>query len=332
MTLTSTAEGSLFAQALDPANRHDPYPLYARLRETPVSAQAGTYVISTYTEIAALLVDPRISSDERQSICGAGALAASGRLAASGQPSDPPFIFTDPPDHDRLRCLVTQQFTPERVASMRDRIAWHVDRILGAQHGRGQLDIVDDLAYPLSAAVTCELLGVPPEDEPRFHGWAVPLAHSLDPAAGMTEEEIQRTAQAAMEMREYVGDLAVARRARPDDDLISGLMTANDGQCQMNEHELLETMMLLLVAGHETCVNLISNGMLALLRHPDALKRLRREPELSSSLVEEALRFDPPVLFGMFSLTNGAGLILQGLGLRKNEKTRPSVVTQWSAA
>src|ERR1700758_3044844 len=166
MTLTSTVEKSLFAQALDPANRHNPYPLYARLRETPVSAQAGTYVISTYAEIAALLHDPRISSDERKSICGAGALAGSGRLTPSDEPSDPPFIFRDPPDHDRLRCLVMRQFPPERVASMHDRIARHVDRMLGAQRGQGQLALVDDLAYPLSAAVICELLGVPPEDEP----------------------------------------------------------------------------------------------------------------------------------------------------------------------
>jgi cytochrome P450 len=244
-----------------------------------------------------LLHDPRISSDERKSICGAGALAASGRLTPSDQPSDPPFIFRDPPDHDRLRRLVMQQFTPERIGRMHDRVAKLVGGMLDAQRGHGQLDIVDDLAYPLPVAVICELLGVPPEDEPRFHGWAGPLAHSLDPAEGMTEEEIQRTAQALMEMREYLADLAVARRARPDDGLISGLIAAHDDAGQMTEQELLSTMSLLLIAGHETSVNLITNGMLTLLRHPGALERLRREPGLIPTLVEEVLRFDPPVQF-----------------------------------
>lgn len=297
MSQTTIAERGLFAQALDPANRHDPYPFYAQLRKTPVSRQAETYVISTYREISALLRDPRISSDERKSIRGAGALAAPGRLAPTDQPSAPPFIFRDPPDHDRLRRLLMYQFTPERVAGMHDRVARLVDGLLDARRGQGQLDIVDDLACPLPVTMICELLGVPREDEPLFQGWVRPLAHSLDPLGNMTEAEIQRVVQAAAEMGKYLSGLAAARRAHPGHDIISGLIASRDDADQMNEQELLSTMSLLLVAGHETFVNLITNGMLTLLRHPDALERLRREPDLIGTLVEEVLRFDPPVQF-----------------------------------
>ena len=160
MTQTHMAQGKLFAQVLDPANRANPYPLYARLRETPVALQEdGTYVVSTYREMVALVHDPRISSDERKSIHGAGALAASGKLTPQGRESTPPFIFLDPPDHDRLRRLVMHQFTPERVEGMRDQVVQLVNSLLDAKRDRGQLDIVDDLAYPLPVTVICHLLG-----------------------------------------------------------------------------------------------------------------------------------------------------------------------------
>ena len=298
MPQTTMARGDLFAQVLDPANRPTPYPLYAHLRETPVTLQDdGTYVVSTYREIIALLHDPRISSDERKSARGAGALAASGRLTPEGQPGNPAFIFLDPPDHDRLRRLVMHQFTPERVGRMRDEVARLVGGLLDAQRDRDQLDIVDDLAYPLPVTVICELLGVPREDEPRFHGWPTALARSLDPAQGMSEEEVRQAAQAALQMLEYLGGLVAARRAHPADDLLSGLVAGDGPAGRMDERELLSTMALLLIAGHETTVNLITNGMLTLLRHPDVLDRLRREPDLVITLVEEVLRYDPPVQF-----------------------------------
>ena len=295
MTRTTATRGGLFAKVLDPANRSDPYPLYARLRETPVALQDdGTYVVSTHAEISRLLHDPRVSSDERKSDRGAGALVASGKLGALG---DPPFIFLDPPDHDRLRRLVMGQFTPARVEGMRDRAVRLVDELLDARRAGGQLDIVDDLAYPLPVAMICDLLGVPREDEPRFHGWATALARSLDPAQGMTEEEARQAAEAVVQMGEYLTGLVEARRVRPADDLISALVAGDEPGGRMDEMELLNTLALLLVAGHETTVNLISNGTLALLRHPDVLDRLRRETRLVIPLVEEVLRYDPPVQF-----------------------------------
>jgi cytochrome P450 len=292
MTQTITAGRDLFSRILDPASRHDPYPLYARLRETPVSLQEdGTYAVSGYPEIAALLHDPRISSDERKSSRGSVAMSASGRF------DSPAFIFRDPPDHDRLRRLVMRQFTPERIAGMRQRVVALVGGLLDAHRGHGQIDIVDDFAYPLPVTVICELLGVPREDEPRFHDWASALARSLDPPESMTEQEIQHAGHARAEMREYLRGLAAERRAQPRDDLITGLAASRDRTGQMSEQDLLSTLVLLLVAGHETTVNLITNGMLTLLRHPDALERLRREPDLITPLVEEVLRFDPPVQF-----------------------------------
>jgi cytochrome P450 len=298
MSQMATDRGALFARVLDPANRADPYPLYARLREAPVSLQDdGTYVVSTHAEISRLLHDPRISSDERKSEGGAGALVASGGLWPEGRVSYQPFIFLDPPDHDRLRRVVMRRFTPERVEGARVRISDLVDGLLEARGGEGKLDVVEDLAYPLPVAVICDLLGVPPEDELRFHGWAAALARSLDPAVGMPEQEIRLASEAAMQMGEYLAALVATRRVRPGDDLLSDLVAGDDPDGQMDEMELLSTLALLLVAGHETTVNLISNGTLALLRHPDVLDRLRREPGLVVPLVEEVLRYDPPKQF-----------------------------------
>lgn len=298
MTQTMTERGKLFAQVLDPANRPNPYPLYARLRETPVTLQDdGVYVLSTYKEIISLLHDPRISSDERKSLQGAGALVASGKLVPEGQESNPPFIFLDPPRHDHLRRIVMQQFTPERVEGMRDQVVELVNSLLNEQRDKGQIDIVDHLAYPLPVTVICHLLGVPREDEPRFHSWATVLARGLDPAQSMSEEEIQKAIQAIKQIREYMGGLIAERHAHPRDDMISGLVASTHPEGHMNERDLLVTLILLLIAGHETTVNLITNGMLTLLRHPHVLERLRREPDYVIDVVEEVLRYEPPVQF-----------------------------------
>jgi cytochrome P450 len=290
-------QGKLFEQILKPANRPNPYPLYSQLRTTPVSKQEdGTYVVSTYREIVSLLHDPRISSDERKSTRGPGELA---KKTESGERHQP-FIFLDPPDHDRLRRLLMRQFTPERVEGMHDRVTQLVNQLLDAQRDRGQLDIVDDFAHPLPVDVVSEMLGVPPEDRPRFEVWVPALVRRLEPAQAVSETEVERAGQAATEMREYLSGLIAARRARPADDLISGLATmatSHDPSLQMNDQDLLATVSLLLGAGYETTVNLIANSMLTLLRYPNALARLRRDPNSVIRTIEEVLRFDPPVHF-----------------------------------
>ena len=322
-------QGKLFEEILKPVNRPNPYPLYSQLRATPVSKQEdGTYVVSTYREIISLLHDPRISSDLRKSNRGSGELA---KKIESGN-REPGFIFRDPPEHDRLRRLVMSEFTPERVEGMHDRVTRLVNELLDAKKSdHGQLDIVDDFAHPLPVDVISEMLGVPAEDRPRFEVWVPLLVRILEPEGAVSKTEIEQAGQAAAEMREYLSDLITARRARPSDDLISGLATmmatntarasSNDNTVQMNDEELLSIAFLLLGAGYETTVNLISNSMLTLLRHPDALAKLRRDPNSVIRTVEEVLRFDPPVHFRIrttltdidiadFTIPKGATVVL----------------------
>ncbi|MFI6924692.1 cytochrome P450 [Nonomuraea spiralis] len=291
---------NLFAQVLDEASRPDPYPLYALLRETPVARQGNDlYAVSTYAEIVSLLYDPRISSDERKSRSGSGSFGASGRLMGGedGQNArKPAFIFLDPPDHDRLRRIVMRHFTPERVDRLGRHMSSLVAELLDRRAGHDSMDVVDDLAYPLPVTVICELLGVPKEDEPRFHGWASALARTLDPPEGLSAEEVRQAEAAAPELHAYLVDLAGERHARPADDLLSALLTDRAAE-RMDGPEIIATMALLLIAGHETTVNLIANGMLTFLRNPDALARLRADPGLIVPAVEEVLRYDPPVQF-----------------------------------
>jgi cytochrome P450 len=291
------SQGKLFEQILNPANRHNPYPLYAQLRATPILQQEdGTYVVSTYREIEALLYDPRISSDERKSTRGAGELAA--REASQEPGSIQAFLFLDPPDHNRLRRVVMHQFTPERVEGMHDRVIQIVDELLDAQRNRSQLDIVDDFAHPLPVRAISEMLGIPIEDRARLEVWIPALVRILEPAQRMGETQVEQAAQAAMQMRDYVRGLIAIRHDRPGDDLISALVaTSHEDAEQMNEQELLSSVGLLLGAGFETTVNLIANSMLTLLRHPDVLVRLRRDPDMVIRTVEEVQRYDPPVQF-----------------------------------
>src|SRR5215467_3854883 len=288
----------LFEQILNPANRHNPYPYYAQLRQTPISQQEdGTYVVSTYREIEALLYDPRISTDERKSTRGAGELVVRQALQEPG--SIQAFLFLDPPDHNRLRRVVMHHFSPERVEGMRDRVSQIVDELLDAQRNRSQLDIVDDFAHPLPVRAISEMLGVPIEDKARFEVWVSALIRTIEPLQDVTDTEQaeERASQAVIQMTEYLRDLIITRRDRPRDDLISALVvsTSHEDAGQMNEQELLASLQLLVLAGYETTVNSITNGMLALLRHPDVLIRLRRDPDTVIRTVEEVLRYDPPV-------------------------------------
>ena len=284
---------SVFAQVLDFANRADPYPLYAELRKTPVARQDdGSYVVSTYREIVDLLHDPRISSDP-SSATGAAADAAED---PPGVP--PPFIRTDPPEHDRLRRIMNRHFgpphTPGRVDGMIPDLRGIVTGLIDGLAGRTEVDIVDQFAYPVPVTAICDLLGVPREDEPRFHGWAQALVDTIDPGADPAEQQRER-ASVMGEMGLYFAGLMDARRRAPGSDLLSALTTDDGAEGRLTDMQLLSSAVLLLVAGHETTVNLITNGVLTLLRHPEVLERVRREPELAIHLVEELLRYEPPV-------------------------------------
>ena len=289
----------LFEEILDPANRHNPYPLYAQLRETPISQQEdGTYVVSTYREIEALLYDPRISSDQRKSTRGP---PLKFRVRQREPEGSLPFVFLDPPDHNRLRRVVMHQFTPERVEGMRDYVIPLVDELLDAQRNRSQLDIVDDFAHPLPVRVISKMLGLPLEDRSRFEVWVSALVRTLEPPQNVSgEAEVdQRASQAAMQMKEYLRGLVTIRRDRPGDDLISALVvsTSHEDAGQMNEQEILASLQLLTLAGYETTVNSITNGVLTLLRNLDVLARLQRNPDMVIRTVEEVLRYEPPVQY-----------------------------------
>jgi cytochrome P450 len=289
------AQASVYDQILDYANRANPYPLYAELRRTPISrADDGSYVVSTYREIVALLHDPRVTSDLRNR---ADHPTAGDDEDVPGLP--PNFISLDPPGHDRLRRLLTRHFgpphDPDRIVRMVPELVEIVSGLIDNFAGRNQVDLVDDFAYPFPVTVICRLLGVPREDEPRFHVWADAIVETFDPTTGDFTTRTRRREQALAELGPYLGELADARREHPGDDMLSGLVTDDGPEGRLSREELMTNAALLLVAGHETTVNLIANGMLTLLRHPDVLQRLRRQPDLAIHVVEELLRYEPPV-------------------------------------
>ncbi|MFF3613014.1 cytochrome P450 [Streptomyces sp. NPDC002580] len=291
---------SLLHQILDYANRSDPYPIYKELRKTPVHHEAdGPYVVSTYYEIRSLLHDPRISSDARNL-----ASNATDPLASEAPPEEntlpPGFLKLDPPEHDRLRRMTNRPFgpphSPHRVDGMRGELRDIVTGLIDGIGDPDRIDLVEQFSYPFPVTVICRLLGVPREDEARFHVWADTLAASLDPDPDADPAERGGGAQdARMQLGMYLAGLIEERRKNPGDDMLSQLATAKGDDGPMTTMELLSTAALLLIAGHETTVNLITNGMLTLLRNPGVLQRLRADPRLAVPIVEELLRFEPPV-------------------------------------
>ncbi|AWW40819.1 cytochrome P450 [Streptomyces cadmiisoli] len=290
---------SLLHQILDYANRADPYPLYEELRKTPVHHdEGGPYVIGTYYEIRSLLHDPRISSDASNLASTAGDPLAESSQGDSALP--PSFLRLDPPEHDRLRRMTNRPFgpphSPHRVDGMRPELHEIVTGLIDGIGDTDRIDLVEAVSYPFPVTVICRLLGVPREDEARFHSWADTIAASLDPDPDADPAERGKVAHdARMQLGMYLAGLIEERRKNPGDDMLSELATAKGPDGAMTTMELLSTAALLLIAGHETTVNLVTNGMLTLLRHPDVLRRLRAEPRLAVPLVEELLRYEPPV-------------------------------------
>ncbi|MFG2961782.1 MULTISPECIES: cytochrome P450 [unclassified Streptomyces] len=281
---------SITARITDYANRADPYPLYAELRKTPVRREEdGTYLVSTYHEVRSLANDPRLSNDTRNRPSGHAR-----NVDAEDTSLPPSFIFTDPPLHDRLRDTINRPFgpphSPRFLDGLRGELAQVVTGLLDAFEGKDQVDIVEDFSYPLPVTAICKVLGVPREDEPRFHGWADALASGVDPQAdaGSGQEKAQ---QARQDLGAYLADLIETKRRHPGPGILSALAP------DMTPADLEATAVLLLVAGHETTVNAITNTTLTLLRHPDVLDRFQHNPDLAVPLIEEVLRYEPPVQF-----------------------------------
>jgi len=310
-------EGSLvveetpWQQALRYANRANPYPFYEELRKTPVARQPdGTYVVSTYREVVTLLHDPRVSSDPRK--CPASAAAhAEGSGEQAAEPirevlTEPNIITCDPPEHDRDRRMMMPHFVgpphaPHLISDLEPDIRRIVDGLLDDMKGKNRIDAVDDFAYPLPVTVICKVLGVPMEDEPRFHHWVETALDALDFGPEAASEEIRsRQAggrQAVQEFARFADELLDRYTRQPGPGMLSALANENGPEGRMSKGVLASNALLLIFAGHETTVNLIAHSVLTLLRHPDALEKLRRRPELIVPAVEELLRFESSVQF-----------------------------------
>jgi cytochrome P450 len=279
----------------DAGFKANPYPAYAQLRSTePVHRVTapdgrGMWLVTRYEDVLAVFKDERFVKDFRNALT-EEQLAGLPPIPEALRPLTRNMLDTDPPDHARLRALVQKAFTPRLIERMRPRIQSIADELLDAVEGRGEMDLIDDYAFPLPIIVIAELLGVPAADRNKFREWS-DIAVSGD----MTQEYVERMLPA---MEAFVGYLRVMfeeKRENPGENLFSKLVGAEEAGDTLTEDELLAMAFLLLVAGHETTVNLIGNGILALLTHPDQLERLRSDPSLIKNAIEELLRYDGPI-------------------------------------
>ncbi|MEU7432241.1 cytochrome P450 [Streptomyces sioyaensis] len=283
---------------LDPRNQADPYPLYSRWRAQAPLARLDDQlmVLTRYEDCAAVLRDGRFGHPEADDPRFAGRRPSLEVLVDDDGRPVRGFLGLNPPDHTRMRALVSQAFTRRRVERLAPRIEELTDeRFTAMERTQGPVDLIEGLATPLPVAVISELLGVPTEDRHRMLTWSHAVARALVPDFLLPPGAAEQEAQARREFTDYLRELVVERRRAPGDDLLSALVTVHDDGDVLTENELLATCTLLLIAGHETTVNLIGNGTLALLRHPDQLARLRSDPALTDNAVEELLRYDSPV-------------------------------------
>jgi cytochrome P450 len=299
MTSVSSVAGpqALLLQLLDPANRADPYRVYSQFRDHgPIQLpEANLTVFSAYRDCDEVLRHPSSSADRIKSTVAQRMLAEGAAVRPMGPPG---FLFLDPPDHTRLRKLVSKAFVPKVVNELQPDIAELVDGLLDHIAAQGRCDVISDLAYPLPVAVICRLLGVPLEDEPGFSRASALLAQALDPFFAVTGEPgqgMEERMRAAQWLRGYLHDLIDKRRSQPGDDLMSRLIAVEESGDQLTEDEIVATCSLLLIAGHETTVNLIANAILAMLRYPAQWAALGADADRATAVIEETLRYDPPV-------------------------------------
>ena len=273
-----------------PEHAIDPYPVYRQLMQhepaywTPsIMPGGGMWLITRYADVVALFREAHYSND------------VSRIIPAEQLPEfSKTLIFRDPPDHTRLRSLVSQAFTPRRVRDLEPRIAAIADELLARVRPHGRMDFVADFATTLPITVIAELLGVPPEDRAQFEYWASLIVRGGDNHRA-TAEDRQGFRDASIAFTTYFQGLLAERRRQPRDDLTTALLEAHDLQDRLDEDELLQTCSLLLLAGYETTMQLLGNGLLTLLRHPDQFALLRRRPELLPLAIEEMLRYESPV-------------------------------------
>ena len=289
---TSTSE-PLF-NPLSPAVIANPYPLYHRMRTTdPVhKSPLGMYVATRHADVSFVLKDQRFGKDYVGRV--------TRRLGAEAL-EEPIYksmrhwmLVQDPPDHTRLRGLVVRAFTARRMEDMRPRIQAIVDRTLDRMIPMGHADLIADFAYRLPVIVICEMLGIPEADQEMFFSGARTGGRVLDPVP-MSRAETDEANAAHLAIAEYFKGIFELRRREPKDDLITQLVQAEEAGNKLTNEELIGNIILLFGAGHETTVNLIGNGLLALHRNPDQLALLKREPDRIANAIEEFLRYDSSV-------------------------------------
>src|SRR5215203_3048298 len=267
----------------DPAFKTNPYPTYAELRaNAPIHRITledgrGVWLVTRYEYALAIFKDERFVKDWRK-VLTPEQLAQIPQIPPVMEPLSKNMLETDPPDHERLRALVSKAFTPRLITRMHPRVQAIADSLLDAVEDKREMDLIDDYAFPLPITVIAELLGVPSEDRNKFRVWT-DAAVSGNGTAEYLETVLVPHMQA---FSDYLLEMFEEKRENPEGDLISALVRAEEAGERLSEDELLGMVFLLLVAGHETTVNLIGNGTLALLRHPDQLERLRRTTPRSS--------------------------------------------------
>ena len=246
--------------------------------------------MTRYDDVVALLKDERLIKDRWAALTPEQA-AREPWIPKAIRPLERNMLDLDPPDHTRLRALVHKAFTPRLIENLRGRIQEIADELLDAAQGRGRIELMHQFALPLPSIVIAELLGIPARDRHRFHRWSTALLTSPGTTWGLLT-----LLPTVLAFVRYLRKLIAARQAVPSDDLAGALVQAREADDALSDDELLAMFVLLLIAGHETTVNLIGNGILALLRHPDQLDRLRDDPSLIKPGIEELLRYDGPLL------------------------------------
>ncbi len=284
-----------------PGFAENPYDEYRRQREGESVQQTpfGPWIIFDHAESVRLLRDVTLSVDVRKAMEIIGEDPRDrAKMRAQLFPDKPPredtsILNIDPPDHTRLRKLVSSVFTPRRVADLAPMIERIVDEHLDAVAGREQMDLIADLAFPLPFAVISEMLGMPEGDTAQLREWSHTLVKILDFTIG--PEELMAAVMAGENLRDYVAEVIAWKRSNLGDDLLSALILAEDNGDVLSDTELLDQVNLLFIAGHETTVNLIGNGTWALLQNPDQLAMLRDDPSVEATAIDELLRYDSPV-------------------------------------
>jgi cytochrome P450 len=294
----ATAPGRIALDPQAPGFYENPYAQYALLREhEPVHHDAAqdTWLLTRYDDVIALGRNKELSVALENARPGPYVDQERARLARMEGRQTRMMFRRDPPDHKRLRRQIYKEFTPKAVRRRRARLEALVNRTLDRLADKGETDLVEDFAFPLPLDVISDLLGLPEGDEALIREWSQAITKAIDPA--VSEADVDASIVASDAMNEYLLGVIADKRKRPDDALLSALIAIADGSDQLSELELVDQLTLLYIAGHETTVNLIGNGTLALLRQRDQLERLRLDPALDANAVEELLRYDSPAQF-----------------------------------